>query len=490
MSSVLGISCLRHDAAVAVVNDGEIAFAAHAERYSRRKNDPYLSEAIVRDATQHAASPIETIAFYERNLARRTRNVRAQQWWRAFRDPRPGDYLHGFAGLRGIPIEQVPHHRCHAAATFLTSGWSSADVLVVDGIGEWTTTSVWEGTDSGLRLRRRLLYPHSLGLLYGACTQRAGLRPNEDEHVLMAMAALGDPAAEPELRRALIRHPMPRLRVRRNLHRGLPARVLPDIRAVDLAAAAQELLTNELLALQSWIRRGSPRARLAYGGGVALNCCANTRLARSRAHDEIWIMPCPGDAGAALGAALALEARHAPWTGPFLGHGISRPPDLDAGLRFLLAGEPLALAHGRAEFGPRALGNRSLLIDPRLPDGKDRLNAIKGRQPFRPFAAAVLERHADDWFDLPVRRSPYMQYAVPARRPHEIPAAIHVDGTSRVQTVSVDDNRVLHELLTRFHDATGVPILVNTSLNSRREPLVNSWADASAFAEREHVALA
>jgi carbamoyltransferase len=249
-------------------------------------------------------------------------------------------------------------------------------------------------------------------------------------------------------------------------------------------------LTNELLALQASIRRCSTNRKLAYGGGVALNCCANTSLALSRVHDEIWIMPCPGDAGTALGAALALEGRHARWTGPFLGHVVSRPPDLDAGLRVLLAGEPLALAHGRAEFGPRALGNRSLLIDPRLADGKDRLNAIKGRQPFRPFAAAVLEEHADDWFDLPVRRSPYMQYAAATRRPQEIPTAIHVDGTSRIQTVTADDNRVLHELLTRFHDATGVPILVNTSLNGKREPLVNSWADASALAERQQVALA
>lgn len=198
-------------------------------------------------------------------------------------------------------------------------------------------------------------------------------------------------------------------------------------------------------------------------------------------------MPSPGDSGSSIGAALAHLRRHVSWPGPYLGYAITREPDLDEAVRRLVRGEVIGLAHGRSEFGPRALGNRSLIADPRPAAAKRKVNAIKQREQFRPFAPAVLAEHAHDLFDLPVPLSPYMQYVAPCRGPEQLLSVCHVDGTSRVQTVQQGENPVFHELLTRFYRETGCPVLLNTSLNIKGEPLVNTLAEANRFQERHGI---
>ena len=216
-------------------------------------------------------------------------------------------------------------------------------------------------------------------------------------------------------------------------------------------------------------------------GGVALNCVVNSRIAALGLFDDIWIMPNPGDSGSSIGAPAAYLRRHFDWKTPYLGHDIARPFDMNGALAALRAGEVIGVANGRAEFGPRALGNRSLLADPRGPHTKDQVNRIKQREPFRPFAPVVLAERAHEFFDMPVKTSPYMQFVGRVRSPELFPAITHRDGTARVQTLTFEQNPLLHQLVEGFHRQTGCPMLLNTSLNVKGEPLVNSWDDATRF---------
>ena len=249
----------------------------------------------------------------------------------------------------------------------------------------------------------------------------------------------------------------------------------------DIAASIQAVTEEILLGLVRWLARTTGCRRLVLGGGVALNCVANAKIARTGLFDAIWIMPNPGDGGSSIGAALAWSRRHARWQHPYLGHAIDRPFDREGALTALAAGQVIGVATGRAEFGPRALGNRSLMADPRDPATKDKVNAVKRREPFRPFAPIVLAEHAQEHFDMPVPVSPYMQFVAPVRQPDRFPAIVHTDGTARVQTLRRAENPVIHGLLEEFHARTGCPMLLNTSLNVKGEPLVNSLADAQRF---------
>lgn len=213
-------------------------------------------------------------------------------------------------------------------------------------------------------------------------------------------------------------------------------------------------------------------------GGVALNCIANSKIAKLKLFKNFWIMPNPGDAGSAIGCVAAYTKERLHWRGPFLGKNIKKPINIDQLIKELLTGNVVALAHGRAEFGPRALGNRSLLCDPRGPNANLRMNRLKKRQEFRPFAPAVLEEHADQYFDMPVKSSPYMQFVAQCKTPDILPGICHVDNSSRVQTVNTTDNTIFRLVLEKWYKETGCPILMNTSLNIRGEPLVNSWEDA------------
>ncbi|MGO9059315.1 MAG: carbamoyltransferase [Candidatus Binataceae bacterium] len=473
-----GISANEHDAALAVIQGSEILFAAHAERYSRIKNDPHLNDDLIKDALSYGEP--QRIIWYERPLLKRARKLFAGQYDEVFRIDGAA-YLRKKFGIT-VPVAYVGHHHAHAAASFFTSPFENAAVAVIDAIGEWTTISVWEGRSRTLRCLWRQLYPHSLGLLYSAFTQRCGLKPNEEEYILMGMASYGEPRFADLIRSDFIADSAaPNFRLNRNVHRGIRS-WRPEIDAVrDLAASIQVVTEQYLCSLVRWIATQTGLKNLALGGGVALNCVANSKIARDGAFDNIWVFPNPGDAGSSIGAVAAYRREPLNWRHTYLGHNISRPFDLDGAVACLLRGDVIGIATGRAEFGPRALGNRSLLSDPRGPEVKDRVNDIKHRELFRPFASAIMEEHAHAYFELPVPTSPYMQFVAPIRRPESFPAIAHVDGTARVQTVTAAQNPNFYALLDRFYQKTGCPMLLNTSLNIKGEPLVNTWEDAQRF---------
>jgi carbamoyltransferase len=490
---ILGISALSHDAAMTVVEDGEIRFAAHSERYSRRKNDAFLNQAIVDAALAHGRPDI--IAWYERPLLKKTRQFAAGQWADCFTaGDLPGRYLRQF-GLGGIEMVTIPHHECHAAAGYFTSTFQDAAVLVLDAIGEWGTISVGEYKGNQLNWLKHSVYPHSLGLLYSAFTQRVGLKANEEEYILMGMAAFGQPVHHDRILEDFVECAdlAEGFRLRQNVHAGIDD-WNPGAERADIAASIQAATETILLGFVRSLATMSASKNLVIMGGVALNCVANERIARywseySGGKGNLWIMPNPGDAGSSLGAAAAVHGRHVAWRGPYLGTDINRPFDIDAIVDALVAGKVIAIANGRAEFGPRALGNRSLISDPRGPDTKDRVNLVKKRDMFRPFAPVVLDEYADQYFDMAVARSPYMQVTAPCRVPDELPAICHVDGSSRVQTLNVGDNANFHHVLTEFHRRTGCPVVLNTSLNIKGEPLVDTWEHAENFARLTGVAV-
>jgi carbamoyltransferase len=480
---VLGLSGLSHDAAATVVEGERIVFAAHAERYSRRKNDPHLHRELLVEALSHGKPDV--IAWYERPYLKRLRHVRAGQWGAAIgRDDSPRRHVAAF-GLAelDVPFRYVGHHRSHAAAGFATSGEREVACLTADAIGEFDTFTIGTFDQRGFRVLHRRRYPHSLGLLYSAITKRCGFRPNEDEYIVMGLAALGRPRHVDAIRDELLVLEPPSFRLRTNVHRGIGS-WRPDARPEDLAASIQTITEEVLLGAARWLRERTTTETLVLMGGLALNCVANARLAAEGGFRRLHIMPNPGDAGSSLGAAAAVAARPLRWDGPYLGTRIDGPYPVRGLAGALESGRVVGVASGRAEFGPRALGNRSLLADPRGPHVKDRVNRVKGREPFRPFAPVVREERCRELFDLPAPVSPYMQLTARCRRPEAYPAIVHVDGTSRVQTVSRRQHPGLYALLLEFERRTGCPLLLNTSLNVKGEPLVNDRVDAAGFAAR------
>jgi carbamoyltransferase len=341
---------------------------------------------------------------------------------------------------------------------------------------------MWRGMGGRLTRIWRQRYPHSLGLLYSAFTQRIGLKPNEEEYILMGMAAYGKPIYRDLIWGDFIAEfNPPRLVLTRNVHRG----VLwwrPELTDYENIASSIQAVTEEILiGLVQWLARYTRLKNLVFSGGVALNCVANSQIARSGCFEDLWVNPDPGDAGSCIGAIAALLRRHLVWPSPYIGHNIDRRLDVDAAINALVRGDVIGVANGRAEFGPRALGNRSLLTDPRSSTARDRVNAIKGRELFRPFAPVIMAQYASSYFEMPVHSSPYMQFVARIRDPDRFPAVSHQDGTARVQTLSQKDNPTFYSLLERFYSETGCPMLLNTSLNIKGEPLVNTWADAIRF---------
>jgi carbamoyltransferase len=475
---VYGVSANEHDASLAVVCGDDILFASHAERYSRRKNDGDLHGALVAEARTFGDPDL--IIWYERPLLKRSRKLWAGQYAHVLR-AEGGAYLRRY-GL-DAPIRHVGHHESHAAAGFFTSRFDHAAVLVVDSIGEWETISAWLCQENALTKIWSQSYPHSLGLLYSAFTQRIGFKPNEEEYIVMGMAAFGEPIHRDRIWESFVAEFRPPwLILKENVHRGIRW-WMPELHDSENIAASIQAITEEILVgLVRWLVRTTGERNLVLAGGVALNCMANARIAREGLVDNIWIMPNPGDAGSSLGAVAAWTRRRLNWVHPYLGHAIERPLDVDGAVDALKSGEVIGIANGRAEFGPRALGNRSLVTDPRGANVKDRVNRIKKREMFRPFAPVVMAKYANDHFEMPVPNSPYMQFVAPVRQPQLFPAIAHHDGTARVQTLEPRDNPVFYRLLERFHQETGCPMLLNTSLNIKGEPLVNSWADAERFA--------
>lgn len=463
-----GIAAGAHDASLTVVVGDEILFASHAERYSGKKNDKWLNAAMI-DAALAFGQPY-VINWYETPWKRTLRRLQCGMGFNHFS---PKKYLKETFNI-DVPIRYANHHESHAAAGFYTSPFYSATALVIDAIGEFDTASIWFCVGSKLEKIWRMKYPQSLGLFYSAMTDRVGLKPNEDEYILMGMVAYGDP----EKYYAEVRE----LWETKNLHRGCKwwREDDQDLDVYSVAAATQKVYEEEFEKLLLQCKSKSPlQDNLVLMGGCALNCSAN-HLAR-KYFKNVWIMPNPGDAGSSLGAIAAYKRQPLNWKGPYLGADMGDEYPVEKLLTELQKTGIVGVANGPAEFGPRALGNRSLLADPRGEDIKDRVNEIKKRQKFRPFAPIILAEYADQYFDMPVEESPYMQFTARCKYPDRFPAIIHADGTSRVQTVTKKQHPGLYELLSRWHEETGCPILLNTSLNIKGMPMVNNYKDADDF---------
>lgn len=480
---ILGISAGYHDAAVTVVNTaGDIVFAGHAERYSKSKNDANLSDGLLAELCDY---DIDTVAYYERPWMHNLQQLYSGQ--RDFGPWTTGGAIRQHLGAwykRPAGRELAyPHHLSHAAAGFQTSPFDRATVVVIDAVGEFDTVTIWgaEYNAAGNAVYKRLWsqrYPHSIGLFYSAITKRLGLRPLDEEYITMGMAAYGSTASSVVMQQDLI-DSINDIRFRQNLHVGVADDYL-QFDDYDIAAGAQHLAETLIYSVMQRARDFNFSTNLVYQGGVALNCLANRNLGTY--FENIWIMPCPGDAGSSLGAAALAYGGPINWRDAYLGHRIPGEYPANACLDHLLTDRIVGVASGRAEFGPRALGNRSLLADPRGLDIKDRVNEIKRRQQFRPFAPVILEEHVHDYFDMPTGfvTSRYMQIVGRCRRPDLYPAIVHRDGTSRIQTVAQDGSGI-RELLERWYVLTGCPMLLNTSLNIRGEPMVNDRADADRF---------
>jgi carbamoyltransferase len=480
--NILGLSAGFHDAAAAVVdNHGEILFAAHSERYSKYKHDSHICEPLINELIKYDPG---IIAYYEKPLQKQLRQLYAGQGFdknnwllNQVINTETGSWF------KHCKKYSFNHHLSHAAAGFQTSTFDCATIVVIDAIGEWDTASIWSAEYcNGRAVYKKLWrqkYPHSIGLFYSAMTKRVGLKPLDEEYILMGMSAYGK-STDRNIIQSMLISDEKNIKFRHNLHIGVGDSFLQNADPMNIAASTQELTEDLILNIIQQAKNYNFSNNLVYMGGVALNCVANRLLGNY--FNNIWIMPNPGDAGSSLGAAALVYGKKLNWKTAFLGAEITGPYPVNSLLDSLLKDKIVGVASGRAEFGPRALGNRSLLADPRGPNIKDRVNEIKQRQKFRPFAPIILEELADQFFIMPKNwtNSSYMQVVAECRRPDLFPAIAHVDGTSRLQTVS-NDGSGIRQLLEKWYLWTGCPMLLNTSLNVRGEPMVNTRLDADRF---------
>jgi len=457
---ILGVNETSHDASVSLIENGKIIFAGHAERYSKQKNDWYINDSLVNDALSYG-SP-NAIAYYEKPLLKASR---------LFLKGGVGEWKPKF-NIEGIPRKSFSHHYSHACAGYYTSRFSDAAIVVLDSIGEYNTSTIWVGEGEKIKLKFKQNYPVSFGLFYSAFTQLVGLMPNQEEYIMMGMAAYGDWTKYYKQ----VDNYFPRYdKQKYNFHKGITEwGWVSEQDKFDIAAAVQVVYEQRLIDFMRYAKDLTKKNNLVFMGGCALNCSANTKL--WEIFNDVWIMPNPGDSGSSLGAAAALYGKHLDWQTPYLGYDLGGEYPVNKIIKGLADNKIVAVASGRAEFGPRALGNRSILADPRDPEIKNKVNLIKKRESFRPFAPVVMEEHASKWFDINFS-SPYMQYAVKCLKPDIIPSVVHADGTSRVQTVNKNQHPGLYEVLQQWFDLTGVPVLLNTSLNVKGQPLINDEKD-------------
>ncbi len=569
---VLGISAFYHDSAAALIEDGRILSAAQEERFTRRKHDARFPRRAIDFCLGQAGlslSEVNYIAFYDKPFLKFERLLEtylafAPRGFKSFRMAMPiwlREKLFQKRVLRraltefngGLdPSDRLlfaEHHQSHAASAFFASPFKQAVILTLDGVGEWATTSAGLGNDNQLEMIKEIHFPHSLGLLYSAFTYYAGFRVNSGEYKLMGLAPYGSPRF-----RDLILDNLIDLKADGSFRLDLsyfdycvglrmtnrkfdqlfggPARK-PESpltqRDMDLAASIQSVTEEVILRLTRALAAETGSRNLCLAGGVALNCVANGKVWRDRRFENIWIQPAAGDAGGAIGAAVATyhqflkqprriegqDLMHGSYLGPYfsqndiesrlaaLGARFEVCDDetlMDASVDALVAGKALGWFQGRMEFGQRALGARSILADPRSPTTQRTLNQkVKFRESFRPFAPSVLREEVSDWFDLDCD-SPYMMLVAEVNKNRqrsltdeeqklfgierlniarsEIPAVTHVDYSARIQTVHRETNPRYHALLSAFRQRTGCPVLVNTSFNVRGEPIVCTPEDA------------
>ncbi len=568
---ILGISAFYHDSAAALIDDGRIVAAAQEERFTRKKHDasfPHNAIAYCLAEAGVTADALDHVVFYDKPFLKFERLLEtyialAPRGFRSFKMSIPlwlreklfqksllRDELEEFSGhFDKSRLLFCEHHLSHAASAFYPSPFDDAAVLTMDGVGEWATTSAAIGNGNRLEIFQEIHFPHSLGLLYSALTYYTGFKVNSGEYKVMGLAPYGEPKyAKLILDRLIDLKPDGSFRLDMSYFdyctgftmtndrfaelfgepvRG-PDQLLTSFH-MDVAASIQSVLDEAVLRLTRSLAKQTGSRNLCLAGGVALNCVANGKVLHDGSFDNVWIQPAAGDAGGAVGAALA--AHHIfkgqprktnamdAMSGSFLGPGFSQA-EIErrltaAGARFAVLGEDdmikttaeglagqkaVGWFQGRMEFGPRSLGARSILGDPRSPAMQKNLNLkVKYRESFRPFAPAVLREDVSEWFDL-TSDSPYMLLVAEVRKDKhramsadeqalfgidklnvsrsEIPAVTHVDYSARIQTVHSDTNPLFHKLLSRFKALTGCPVLVNTSFNVRGEPIVCAPEDA------------
>ena len=451
-----GISANSHNAALSVFDGDALLFASESERFSKVKNDAYLNDGIIEYAKKFGEP--ELVCWYENPYKKTLRQLLSGQGW-----------IQNVKKYVDVPIKYYDHHYTHACAGYFTSKFNECCVVVIDAIGEFQTLTIWEAHGNKLNLKFQLRYPHSIGLWYSAMTQRCGLKPNEEEYILMGMSAYGNPdRLVNDIYEDFIED---NLRFKRNLHKGCKnwkPHLTSEQDIFDIAAATQrvyEQLFEKVLQLSTTKVKSK---NLVLMGGCALNCAANH--ISYNYYENVWIMPSPGDSGSSIGAVLAHRQKHIDWQNPYLGYDMGYETDNSEIVEYLLQNKICGLSRGKSEFGPRALGNRSLIADPRDPRIKDRVNEIKQRQKFRPFAPVILEEYYDQYFCEGGNN--YMQFAVKSKT-KLYSSILHVDNTSRVQVLSEYDNPKFYDLLSQWNDVTGCPILLNTSLNIKGQPMIN-----------------
>jgi carbamoyltransferase len=518
---VLGINALFHDPAAALVVDGVTLAAAEEERFSRRKHGkrpvPFaaweLPELAARWCLESAGleiGDIDAVAYsYDPQLALPAAELGLDDPWDHLRQTyarrAPGFLASALPGLDPAAVRFVPHHVAHAASAGLAAPHRDADVLVLDGRGEFASHLAGHYEHGSLEVFRTQELPHSLGLLYETVTEHLGFLRSSDEYKVMALASYGRPRFLEELRRAVYTTPDGGFRTEPIDWGSLVKRRAADEEwtedHADLAASVQHRLEEVLLELCRWLHDRTGGTALTLAGGVALNCVANTRLFADSAYEHVWVQPAAGDSGTALGGALHVAQAGGditvPMSGADLGRGWSdadleawlttaqvpfeRPDDVaEAVAECLAANGVVAWFQGRSEYGPRALGHRSLLAHPGHERNLERLNDVKGREQFRPVAPMVLAERASAIFTRGPLPSPYMLFVhdvEPAWR-ERIPAVVHVDGTARVQTVHRETEPLVARMLEGFERRTGVPIVINTSLNTAGRPMVDDPRDA------------
>lgn len=537
--NVIGISAHFHNAACCLMQDGRLTRAAEEERFTRVKHDPRLPVRAFRFCladTGLTIADIDCIAWYEdpqKKLARQIwmglqgnsdRFVREKLFPEFRKIGRVEREIRDMLGFDG-PIEFVDHHTSHAASSYYFSGFEEAAVMTVDGVGEWATTTYSAGRNGQLEKLEEVQFPDSLGLLYSTITSYLGFEVNEGEYKVMGLAPYGEPKYTDQVRKLVESNDAAGFELQMEYFDFLNAERMYSDRLSelfqqpprapeseiapfhqDVARSLQVVLEETLLQKAVWLHQQVPVRNLCMAGGVALNCVANGRIRRDGPFENLFVQPASNDAGGALGAAAVAcqrlsgsnpvtEAMQHVRTGPaysaretarLLESSSAAYTDFrdDTGglLRetasLLAAGKVIGWFSGRMEFGPRALGGRSILADPRGPDMRDRINAlVKKREAFRPFAPAVLAERVSDHFDLD-HDSPFMLETCQVRSPLDLPAITHVDGSARVQTVHREYSPRFAGLLEEFFARTGCPILLNTSFNMRGEPIVCSPTDA------------
>lgn len=520
MARVLGINAVFHDPAAALVVDGETVAAAEEERFSRRKHgkSPVAfstwelpEQAIAWCLSEAGLSPadLDAVAYsYDPSLAMPVgEDITASEWegLRTLYVERAPRFLASVLGAWEGDFRWVPHHVAHAGSATFCSGFDPCSVLVLDGRGERGSHLAGRFSGGSLDVLATQELPHSLGLLYEELTAHLGFRRSSDEYKVMAMASYGEPAYLEDLRSLVYADGVGGFRVEPFSFSDFAPPLRPDaefsVAHAALAASVQRRLEEVLLELARWLHRRTGDADLVLAGGVALNCVANSRLWREGPFSRVWVQPASGDSGTALGAALHVASELgdvvAPMRTAALGRGwddaglaralrtagveFSEPDDIAEAVAEVLADDGVvAWFQGRSEFGPRALGHRSLLADPRRAENLERLNDVKGREQFRPVAPMVLAERANEIFrDGPIP-SPFMLFThgVHDEWRSRIPAVVHVDGTARIQTVDREAEPLVARMLEAFEARTGVPVVVNTSLNTAGRPMVDDPRDA------------